>query len=83
MGVIEREGLFSARLRFERFSAAILAGVGVGAYPAVPDACDRLLSKKLVEQPDPARSAAYEPYYRLYRTLYGSLKDANHALAAL
>ena len=55
----------------------------MGAYPAVPDACDRLLSKKLVEQPDPARSAAYEPYYRLYRTLYGSLKDANHALAAL
>lgn len=63
--------------------AAILAGVGAGAYPDVPSACDRLLSKKLVEQPNPEASAAYEPYYQLYRTLYAALREPNRALAAL
>lgn len=63
--------------------AAILAGVAAGLYTDIPTACDRLVKARETQMPDAARSAAYEPYYQLYRGLYPALKDSYAALAAL
>lgn len=63
--------------------AAILAGVGTGVYASVPEGCAAAVRTGGRQQPAPERSAAYEPYYRLYRGLYPALGDSFHALAAL
>lgn len=56
--------------------AGILAGVGTGLFPAVAEACERLAVIDTVTLPDEARSAMYEPYYNLYKTLYPALKES-------
>jgi xylulokinase len=62
---------------------AILAGVGVGMYKSVPEACAELISAGVKQTPDAARGETYEPYYRLYRELYGQLKEQFKVLAGL
>jgi sugar (pentulose or hexulose) kinase len=42
------------------FGAAILAGVGVGAYPSVSSAVDRLVTVARRFEPDPTRGARYD-----------------------
>ena len=63
--------------------AAILAGVGVGVWPDVPQACARVIALDEPQQPDPARTGAYEPFYQLYRGLYPALRESFHTLARL
>ncbi len=63
--------------------AAILAGVGAGLYGSVPEACRKLIKENEPQLPDKAARMAYEPYYRLYRDLYGSLKTGFKALSKL
>ena len=63
--------------------AAILAGVAAGVYPDVPSASAALVVPGEPLLPDAERSAAYEPYYRLYESLYPALKPACGRLAAL
>ena len=63
--------------------AAILAGVAAGLYTDIPTACQRLVKAREPQLPHTARSAAYEPYYQLYRNLYPALKDSYATLAAL
>ncbi len=63
--------------------AAILAGVGAGMYASVPEGCAAAVRTGECQQPEPERSAAYEPYYQLYRGLYPALRDSFHTLAAL
>ena len=63
--------------------AAILAGVAAGVYPDVPSASAALVRPGEPLLPDAERSAAYEPYYRLYESLYPALKPACGRLAAL
>lgn len=63
--------------------AAILAGVAAGVYPDVPSACAALVRPGEPLLPDAERSAAYEPFYRLYESLYPALKPACGRLAAL
>ncbi|WOC32945.1 MULTISPECIES: xylulokinase [Caproicibacterium] len=60
---------------------AILAGVGVGMYPSVPEACKRFLSKDKTCEPIPENVPQYEHFYRIYSKLYGNLKDSFHLLA--
>lgn len=55
--------------------AAILAGVACGVYADVPSACALLVREGETVQPDPARHAAYEPFFRLYCAMYPALKD--------
>ncbi len=62
---------------------AILAGVGAGVYPSVADACDRMIRKNAPLSPDAAASAAYEPYYQLYNSLYPVLKERFAALSEM
>lgn len=60
---------------------AILAGVGVGMYPSVPEACARFLSKDKTCEPISENVPQYEHFYKIYSKLYGNLKDSFHMLA--
>ncbi len=60
---------------------AILAGVGAGLYPSVQDACARFIRRSAPQ--GPKRNAEYEPYYKLYTTLYTALRESFSRLAAL
>ncbi len=62
---------------------AILAGVGVGLFSSVPEACDSLIHDKSVQEPIRANSDVYDKYYPLYQKLYTDLKDSFNELATL
>ena len=49
--------------------AAILAGVGVGLYPSVPEAADRLVQIATEHVPDGRWRERYDSMYRVYREL--------------
>lgn len=63
--------------------AAILAGVGAGVYASVPEGCAAAVRVGEAQQPKAGNSAAYEPYYQLYRGLYPALRDSFHRLAGI
>ena len=56
------------------YGVALLAAVGTGTFPSVPEACR--LAIKVVSQTDPDLEAVrlYEEYYGVYRSLYPTLK---------
>jgi xylulokinase len=56
------------------FGAALLAGVGAGAWPDVPSACTASIKITGSTPPDPAQVDAYRKAYPLYRELYPALK---------
>ena len=58
--------------------AAILAGVGVGAYSSFDDAVTRTVRVTREHVPNHANEEAYDEGYRLYRQLYEDLKDTMH-----
>ncbi len=55
--------------------AAILAGVGAGAYASVQEACDQLVKTVAVVEPDKRASEIYEDFYGTYKMLYAKLQD--------
>lgn len=61
--------------------AAILAGVGVGVYPSVPEATASLIRLTARTEPDPLQSARYERLHAVYADLYPALKPSFGALA--
>ena len=63
--------------------AAILSGVACGLYPDVPTACGKLVKMNDPLPPDPAAMEGYEPYYRLFLSLYPALKDSYAALSRM
>ncbi|MBI5670870.1 MAG: xylulokinase [Chloroflexi bacterium] len=63
------------------FGAAILAAVGVGAWPDVPSACAHMVRKVDELQPDAAATADYERLYPTFRGLYPALCQSFAALA--
>jgi xylulokinase len=56
------------------FGAAILAGVGVGVWPTVPEACRACVRLADLISPIPSASAAYQPLYSHFRSLYPTLR---------
>jgi xylulokinase len=56
------------------FGAALLAGVGAGAWQDVPGACKAAVRITGSTKPDPAQVDAYRKAYPLYRELYPALK---------
>jgi xylulokinase len=56
------------------FGAALLAGVGVGAFSSVEEACERTIQITSRVEPGPDREL-YADYYPIYRSLYPSLKE--------
>lgn len=63
------------------FGAAILAAVGVEAYPSVEAACEAMIRPTGRTEPGPA-SADYTRQYPLYRSLYPALQPAFKALSS-
>ena len=62
------------------FGAALLAGVGVGAFASPEDAvarCTRVVSR---DRPDPANRALYDRLFALYRDSQARLAPIDHAL---
>jgi xylulokinase len=56
------------------FGAALLAGVGAGAWSDVPAACAAAVKLIGSTRPDPAQVEAYRKAYPRYRELYPALK---------
>jgi xylulokinase len=56
------------------YGAALLAGVGVGAWSDVPSACKTCIQITGGTQPDPAQVEAYRRAYQIYQELYPALK---------
>jgi len=63
--------------------AAILAGVGTGLYPSIPDACSRIIKPNAPQNPIADNSKKYAPYYQLYCDLYPSMKDGFKTLSRI
>jgi xylulokinase len=57
------------------YGAALLAGVGCGAWPSVDIACDAAVRITETLQPDPATSAHMGRRYEAYRALYPALRN--------
>jgi xylulokinase len=55
------------------YGAALLAGVGAGAWPDVDTACESSIRVAETIRPDPAAIAVYERGYAIYRKLYPAL----------
>ena len=53
---------------------ALLAGVGVGVYPSVEEACGAVIRLDKESAPCTVNHAAYDRFYSVYRTLYPSLR---------
>jgi xylulokinase len=64
------------------FGAALLAGVGAGAWRSVDAACDATIAITGRDAPDPSWSAAYAELYPRYRELYPALKPSFDRLGA-
>lgn len=62
--------------------AAMLAGVGTGAYADLDDAYARVHRTGEVVEPDPAAAAEFRRYMPHYLALYGALRSTSHALVA-
>jgi xylulokinase len=58
------------------FGAALLAGVGTGAWSDVPGACKAAIKITGSTSPDPVQVEAYRKAYPLYRELYPALKPS-------
>ena len=57
------------------YGAALLAGVGAGAWSDVPSACKACIKITGSTQPDPAQVEAYHSAYSIYQELYPALKS--------
>ena len=62
------------------FGAALLAGVGVGAWADVDAACSATIAITGTTAPDEGWTSAYEPGYQRYRALYPALKTSFDSL---
>lgn len=56
------------------YGAALLAAVGVGAFPDLAAAARATVSRGAIERPDPAVHAAYDEPYRRFRGAYGAAR---------
>lgn len=63
--------------------ACILAAVGAGVFANIGEACSVSVRFGDVVAPDPARSAQYDKFYALFRTLYPHMKEDFTALSKL
>jgi xylulokinase len=54
---------------------AILAGVASGVYENVVSACERIISVRETQDADEESALVYDKYYRIFQSIYYSLKD--------
>jgi len=65
------------------YGAALLAGVGAGAWPSVPAACQATVQTVERTDPRPEEMEFYNELYPLYTGLYPALKPAFDSMARL
>jgi xylulokinase len=65
------------------YGAALLAGVGAGAWPDVDTASEACIAVTGSTAPQPDIAAKYEPLYAQYQALYPALKAVSHNLSSL
>lgn len=65
------------------FGAALLAGVGIGVYGSVEEACEAAVRTADRLLPVAAHVPVYQKYYAVYRRLYGDLRESMHLLHKL
>lgn len=65
------------------FGAALLAGVGVGAWPNVETACVETITVTGKVTPDDSRARLYKQLYAEYQRLYPALKSSFHKLGMI
>lgn len=65
------------------YGAALLAGVGIGCWTNVAEACDAVIKVTERTQPSEAAAMQYDRVYEVYRALYPGLKGQFAALGAL
>lgn len=63
------------------YGAALLAGVGTGAWPNVPSACKAVIKVTETTRPDAQTFDAYRKAYAVYRELYPALRPSFAKLA--
>ncbi|MEM8951637.1 MAG: xylulokinase [Pseudomonadota bacterium] len=63
------------------YGAAMLAAVGTGHWQSIDDAAE-ICKADSRWTPDSGHHAAYHELFEIYRTLYGSLTEANNRLSA-
>jgi xylulokinase len=57
------------------YGAALLAGVGGGAWSTVDEACEACVRVRARVEPDAARASLMNERYRVYRAVYPALRD--------
>ena len=60
------------------FGAAILAGVGVGAWKTVAEACEKTIRVKQEIQPNSDALKLYDEQFKVYQALYSALRSVLH-----
>ena len=65
------------------FGAALLAGVGAGAWADVPTACNETVHITGRTLPEKERADIYQKTYALYRELYPTLRPMSARLSEL
>jgi xylulokinase len=65
------------------YGAALLAGVGIGVWASVEEACKRSIKQTQKIAPKAKGAALYERYYGVYTKLYPDLKHHFAEMAAL
>jgi xylulokinase len=56
------------------YGAALLAGVGIGAWPTVDAACEAVVRVKSRLSPEPSAAALMNSQYEMFRALYPALR---------
>jgi xylulokinase len=57
------------------YGVAILAGVAIGAFPSIQEACENFIKEDKVIYFNEEEAALYEKYHELYDKLYQDLKE--------
>jgi xylulokinase len=65
------------------YGVALLAGVGIGVWSSVEEACKTSITQTQKIAPKPKSSALYDRHYAVYDELYGDLKDRFSEMARL
>jgi xylulokinase len=65
------------------YGAALLAGVGVGIYSDVLEACEATVEITGSASPNAEHVETYQAYYQRYQALYPALREEFHTLAAV
>ncbi len=62
---------------------ALLAGVGTGVWPNVPEACEVIIHETDAAPRIPTAPALYAKYHAQYQRLYPALRDEFQRIALL